>query len=97
VTACLKILRCSPILLVVACAAPKATVIEEPKKKQEMAKQDTLPSPPIPSEAEQLRTPDVLGKLPDKNEFQATNPKATGMKSEGAPVIARPPNEGPGE
>lgn len=92
-----NILRLLPVLLVAACAAPKATVVEEPRKTQEQARQETPPPPPIPSEADQLRTPDVLGKLPDKNEFQATNPKATGMKSEGAPVIAHPPNQGPGE
>lgn len=91
-----NILRVLPCLLVAACAAPKATVVEEPRKKADVAKQDEAPAPPASNEADQLRMPtDILGKLPDRNEFQATNPKAASGKSEGAPVIAHPPSDPP--
>jgi len=91
----LKIIRLSPALFVVACAAPKAIVVEETKKKQEETKQEVAPVMPALTEADQLRAPDLLNKLPDKAEFQATNPKASAGRSDGAPVIAHPPSDQP--
>lgn len=93
----LKIVRLTPVLLVVACAAPKPIVIEEPKKpKPEAPKVASAPVLPVNDEAEQLRLPGgILEKLPDRNEFQPSNPSAPGGNRDGAPVIARPPSDPP--
>jgi len=91
----LKILRLLPFLTVVACAAPKATVVEEPKKKQVPG--TALASlPPKMDEADQLRLPkDLLEKLPETNQFQATNPNLPKTGSNDGAVIAHPPSEAP--
>lgn len=92
--ALLNILRLLPILLVAACANQKTTVVEEPKKKPDTAKVEPVPVPLAPGADEELRDPsDLLDTLPEKKEFQATNPKAPAGKSEGAPVIAHPPSD----
>ena len=91
-----NILKLSPIFFLAACAAPKAVVVEEAKKKPDTAKLEPVPVPLAPGADDELRDPsDLLEKLPDKNEFQATNPKAPAGNSEGAPVIAHPPSEKP--
>ncbi len=96
-TAIPNILRLLPIFLVAACATQKAPVVEEPKKKPDTAKLESTPAPLAPGADDGLlRDPsDLLNKLPDKNEFQATNPKSPAGNSEGAPVIAHPPSENP--
>lgn len=95
-TALQNILRLLPVFLLAACANQKTTVVEEPKKKPDTAKVEPVPVPLAPGADEELRDPsDLLNKLPEKNEFQATNPKAPAGKSEGAPVIAHPPSEQP--
>lgn len=94
----MKSLRLTPFLILAACAAPKATVVDEPKKNK--ASTPVLVQEPVmpkDDEAEQLRLPsDLLGKLPDSNQFQATNPNLPKANSnDGAAVIAKPPAEAP--
>lgn len=93
----MKTLRLIPFLILAACAAPKATVVEEPKKKESAPTVTEAPVLPKTDEADQLRLPgDILGKLPEANQFQATNPNLTRTgPGEGAPVIAKPPAESP--
>lgn len=91
------------MLLIAACAIPKAVpqaivVIEEPLKKTSTPKVAAAPVLPVSDEADQLRLPGgMLEKLPDRAEFQPTNPSVVSGKTEGAPVIAHPPsNQSPG-
>ncbi len=94
----MKSFRLTPFLILAACAAPKATVVEEPKKNK-VSPPALVQEPAMPKddEAEQLRLPsDMLGKLPDTNQFQATNPNLPTTKAnDGAAVIAKPPAETP--
>lgn len=93
----MKSLRLIPFLFVAACAAPKATVVEEPRKKEQVKAIAQEPVAPQPDEAEQLRLPsDLLDKLPETSQFRATNPNLPATQSNsGAAVIAKPPVEAP--
>jgi hypothetical protein len=94
----LKSIRLTPFLILAACAAPKATVVEEPKQNKPSAPALVQePVMPKDDEAEQLRLPsDLLGKLPESNQFQSTNPNLPKTNSnDGAAVIAKPPAEAP--
>jgi hypothetical protein len=93
----LKTLRLTPLLLLAACAAPKATVIDEPKKKEQVKAIAQEPVMPQTDEADQLRLPsDLLDKLPETSQFHSTNPNLPTTKAnDGAAVIAKPPAETP--
>jgi len=83
-------------MTVAACAAPKASVVEEPKKKKEMPGTALASLPPKMDEADQLRLPqDLLEKLPETSQFQATNPNLPKTGSNDGAVIAHPPSEAP--
>jgi hypothetical protein len=75
---------------------PKALVVEAPparKKPSQVARVKETP-PELPKNDEDgLRLPDML-TMPEKNEFQSTNPSAVKPGSGGA-VIARPPTDPP--
>ena len=78
-------------LLVVGCAAPRATVVEEAPKKKSVARNTGEPVP-LPPEIG-LRDPDVVSELPDAT-GPATPPVPPISSSDDRPtVIARPPSE----
>lgn len=86
-----RLLIAFPALAVLGCAAPRATVIEEPAKKHPVAAentQSTLPGPAIG-----LRDPDVLSDLPEDNGLRSPTAVTSNTPGGSPTVIARPPSE----
>lgn len=80
--------------LLASCAAPKAVVVEEPKK-PEVAEEPVAEEPPVPEPGlpdDGFRMPDLL-TMPNDAEFRSTIPQPESNGS-GA-VIARPPTDPP--
>ena len=83
-----------PFALFASCAAPKAMVVEEPKK-PEVAEEPVAEVPPVPEPGlpdDGFRMPDLL-TMPNDAEFRSTIPQPESSGS-GA-VIARPPTDPP--
>jgi hypothetical protein len=79
----------APALGMLACAPPKAIVVQEAPASKPLAKppQETsiAASPALPeAQADGIRLPDMLG-MPGENEFRTSRPASSGA------VIARPP------
>ena len=79
-----------------SCAAPKATVVEQPPApKKEKVPEPVVSEPVTPAlPGDELRVPDVFD-LPSDGDFRATNPSATKGANEASAVISRPPVERP--
>jgi hypothetical protein len=95
-TSIVQLARFAPAIAMLSCAAPKATVVDQPAapKKDEPAPTD-VPVPVLPDQPNDgIRIPDMLG-MPGDNEFRATNTSAPKPTPEPGAVIARPPLEPP--
>jgi hypothetical protein len=86
----------APALGLLSCAAPKATVVDQPKSKSEPAV--VAPAVPDPGSLAPpdrgIRLPDMLA-LPGDAEFRATTPTPPKKGAEAGAVIARPPTDPP--
>lgn len=93
----LTLARIAPALALLACAAPKAHVVEQPKPPSEPAAV-VEPAVPdlgaLPSQDRGIRLPDMLG-LPGDAEFRATTPLPPKSSGEAGAVISRPPTDPP--
>ena len=93
----LTLAQLAPAFALLACAAPKAHVVEPPKPPSETAAVvPTVADPgPLPPSDGGIRLPDMLA-LPGDAEFRATSPTATQKsKSDSGAVISRPPTDPP--
>ncbi len=86
-------------LALVACAAPKAVVVEDPAAlpKLELAavESDVAATPAAPALPDDgLRMPDMLA-MPGDIEFRATSPMLPAVGGDTSAVIARPPTDPP--
>lgn len=83
-----------PFVLLASCAAPKAVVVEEPKKnevvEESIPEEPAVPDPGLPDDG--FRMPDLL-TMPNDAEFRSTIPQPESSGT-GA-VIARPPTDPP--
>ena len=97
-----SIILCIPVMGWVSCAAPKAIVVKESNKSSATTKttagEATMPTTgmtQIATDHSGLRSPDFL-TMPDKREFESTNPEAKKSATPSSAVIARPPVNTPG-
>lgn len=97
-----SIILCIPVMGWVSCAAPKAIVVKESKPSSTATKsptgEPTMPNtgmPQLATDHSGLRSPDFL-TMPNKHEFESTNPDAKKSATPGSAVIARPPVNTPG-
>ena len=85
-------------MVLVSCAAPKATVIAPPPMVKSVEKKLPEPAlvepmlPQIPDDGN--RMPDLLA-MPDEDEFRSTSPVTPKLATEAGAVISRPPTEPP--
>lgn len=86
----------SACLALAGCAAPKATVVEEPKPKK--AAQTTAEAPAATKLPDSGMRIGNMTELPKDSEFRATNPGAAKSEPGGSAVIvsptAKPPADG---
>lgn len=87
--------RCAPVLALLSCAAPKASVaVETPVQQTKPAESAAVSEPAIPNEPDDgIRLPDMLG-LPDEGELRSAA-SSPGKAPESGAVIARPPTGQP--
>jgi hypothetical protein len=79
--------------LMVSCAAPKATVVEQApvKIKEEKAPEPVAPELNVPAQVDDgLRLPDMLA-MPSEGDFRSTSPGAVKTSNSSGAVISRPP------
>lgn len=87
------LIRILPVLAVVSCVPPKATVVQEAPKKKEPEPEVLNVAPNLPAPADDpLRLPD-LTTIPGDNEFKASVP--TPANSLPGTINVRPPTEPP--
>ena len=96
-TKLLTIAQLAPTLALLACAAPKAIVVQppttaKPDQAADQTKTANSGGPAAPNDG--IRLPDMLA-MPGDGEFRATSPTATKGGPEAGAVISRPPTDPP--
>jgi len=87
-------------LMMVACVAPKATLVAEVpvkkklerKEKPAVAEVTELPTTGLPDDG--IRMPEMLD-LPSEGDFRASNPGLSKPTGQGGAVVSRPPTDPP--